>query len=60
MARTHRREYTGSRRFDRSCRSHGSCPYCAEGRQHTSRRRAPADQDEQIREGYQVTEKESE
>lgn len=30
----HRRQYYGSKAFDRSCRSHGSCPWCAKGRQH--------------------------
>jgi hypothetical protein len=32
----------GSRRFDRSCRNHGSCNWCARGRQHTNGKRAPA------------------
>ena len=27
----------------RGCRNHGSCQYCAEGRAHASRRRAPID-----------------
>ena len=34
MARTTRRAYTGSKRFDASCRNHGSCPYCERSRTH--------------------------
>lgn len=30
----YRQPYRGSRRFDRSCRNHGSCSYCKEGRTH--------------------------
>lgn len=30
----YRKPYRGSKRFDRSCRNHGSCPYCQEGRTH--------------------------
>lgn len=26
--------YRGSGRFDRTCRNHGRCPYCASNRQH--------------------------
>lgn len=26
--KTFRRAYTGSKRFSRSCRSHGGCPWC--------------------------------
>ena len=29
----HRKEYRDSRAFDRSCRNHGSCPYCVNKRQ---------------------------
>jgi hypothetical protein len=32
-----RRPYRGSKAFDRSCRPHGSCPYCRKGRQHKYR-----------------------
>ena len=32
MSRTRKAEYTGSKRFDRSCRNHGSCPWCASNR----------------------------
>ena len=30
----YRKPYRGSKRFDRSCRNHGSCSYCQEGRTH--------------------------
>lgn len=30
----HRQEYKDSKRVDRTCRSHGSCPYCAAARQY--------------------------
>lgn len=44
MARTYRKEYTGSKAFDASCRSGGSCPACKEGRQHKhDKRKASAD-----------------
>lgn len=28
MGKTRKQPYRKSRRFDRSCRSHGSCPWC--------------------------------
>lgn len=28
----HRKPYRGSKRFDRSCRNHGSCTYCERNR----------------------------
>ena len=46
--------YRGSRRFDRSCRCHGGCPYCEDNRMHTIRMAVPADEQEQIEEGYDV------
>ena len=30
-----------SKAFDRGCRNHGSCDWCARNRQHKNRRRAP-------------------
>lgn len=36
-----RKPYKGSRRFDRSCRNHGSCAYCERGRLHKHKRRGP-------------------
>lgn len=35
----HRKPYRKSKAFDRTCRNHGSCPYCANGRQHKHKRR---------------------
>jgi len=52
MSRTYRRSYTGSKRFDASCRSHGGCPYCEDGRKHNDRRHIPADEERQIENGY--------
>jgi hypothetical protein len=28
MGKTKKKAYTGSKKVDKSCRSHGSCPYC--------------------------------
>ena len=52
MSRTYRRDYTGSKAFDATCRSHGGCPYCETGRQHRSCRHQAADEKRQIRNGY--------
>lgn len=30
----HRKPYYDSRAFDPSCRSHGNCPWCKEGRKY--------------------------
>ncbi len=46
MARTKRKPYTKSKRFDSSCRNHGGCPWCARNRTHfdtAARTRADAD-----------------
>lgn len=32
MARTRKKAYTGSKKFDKTCRNHGSCPYCERNR----------------------------
>ena len=29
-----RKPYSGSKAIDRTCRNHGSCPYCLENRMH--------------------------
>jgi hypothetical protein len=34
MSRTKRKPYTGSKAFDKSCRSHGSCPACRGARKY--------------------------
>ena len=30
----HRKEYHGAKAVDRTCRNHGSCEYCKQGRLH--------------------------
>ena len=32
MSRTRKAPYTGSKRFDKTCRNHGSCSYCRDNR----------------------------
>ena len=40
MSRTKRKPYTGSKRFDKTCRGkRGSCPTCSENRQYKNKRR---------------------
>jgi hypothetical protein len=34
MAKTKRAPYRGSKRISKGCRNHGTCPWCARGRQH--------------------------
>ena len=34
-----RKPYYGSKRIDKTCRNHGSCPYCAKGREYSSNKR---------------------
>lgn len=36
-----RKPYRKSKAFDRTCRNHGSCPYCESGRKHRERRQTP-------------------
>ena len=31
-----RKRYRGSKAFDRTCRNHGSCPWCKSNRQHSN------------------------
>lgn len=35
----YRKPYKKSKAFDRTCRNHGSCPYCELGRKHNDRKR---------------------
>ena len=37
-----RRQYRGSKLFDRSCRNHGSCDYCQGNRMYSDKRRREA------------------
>tara|TARA_R110000737_G_scaffold249294_1_gene259256 strand:+ start:193 stop:360 length:168 start_codon:yes stop_codon:yes gene_type:complete len=39
MGKTTRKEYTGSKRFDKSCRSNGGCPTCESSRQHKNNKK---------------------
>lgn len=32
MSRTYKKEYTKSKRFTKSCRCNGGCPYCLDNR----------------------------
>lgn len=32
----HRKPYRKAKRIDKSCRNHGSCPYCAGNRKHAT------------------------
>jgi hypothetical protein len=36
----HRKAYRGSKRFDHSCRNHGSCSYCESNRTHATKKAA--------------------
>lgn len=38
MSRTRKRAYTGSKRFDSSCRCHGGCDWCRNNRLHRDQR----------------------
>lgn len=32
----HRKPYRKSKAFDKTCRNHGSCPYCESNRKHST------------------------
>lgn len=36
-----RKPYRGSRAVDKSCRSHGGCPWCEGNRKHKHKKKAP-------------------
>lgn len=42
----HRCEYYGSKRCDRSCRNHGSCPYCQRNRLYKKRKQQLSKEDD--------------
>ena len=42
MSRTRKRPYTKSKRFDSSCRCHGSCGWCRGNRLHGDRKNRQA------------------
>lgn len=33
----HRKEYRKPKRFDKTCRNHGGCPYCEANRKHSTK-----------------------
>jgi hypothetical protein len=39
MSRTVKKAYRKSKRFDKSCRNHGGCPYCEANRLHKHRKK---------------------
>ena len=39
MSRTFKKPYTKSKRFDKTCRNHGSCPWCLGNRMHKIRKK---------------------
>lgn len=39
MSRTKKASYTGSKRFDRSCRNHGTCGYCVGNRLYSTNKK---------------------
>ena len=46
-----RKQYRGSKSFDRTCRNHGSCKYCQNNRLHCDKKRKHS-ADEQLDEYY--------
>lgn len=44
----HRKPYYGSKRFDRTCRNHGSCDYCKANRLYSDKKRRDA-MDEKVK-----------
>ena len=46
MSRTFKQKHSGSKRFDGSCRNHGSCQYCVKQRTYFDKKyRQQADDD---------------
>jgi len=39
----HRKQYRGAKAVDKSCRNHGSCPWCANNRKHKVEVKIPAE-----------------
>lgn len=44
--REHRKPYRKAKAVDRTCRNHGSCPWCRDDRLHSARRRLLAAEDD--------------
>jgi hypothetical protein len=45
----HRKPYYHSGRFDKTCRPHGSCPYCRDNRLHKSKASEPVIEMDEIK-----------
>lgn len=45
MGKEHRKPYRGSKAIDKTCRNHGSCPYCKANRLHSTNKRKQAADD---------------
>ena len=43
-----RKEYRGSKSVDRTCRNHGSCPYCKSNREHKTKKKIKEEIDVQM------------
>lgn len=44
MGKTNRKEYTGSKKFDKTCRCHGSCPHCKSNRIYKNKKKLTLNQ----------------
>lgn len=42
QGKEHRKQYTGAKAIDPSCRNHGGCDWCEGNRMYSSRKRAAA------------------
>lgn len=40
-----RRQYRGGKAICKSCRNHGGCPHCENGRKHRTEKRKPVQQE---------------
>ena len=40
-----RKQYRGAKAIDKSCRNHGSCPWCERNRKHKFRDKRPMDEE---------------
>ena len=49
-----RKPYRGSKAIDRTCRNHGSCPYCRQNRLHKFRIKEVEEAEEDEGEDYQA------
>lgn len=47
----HRKPYRGSKEFDKTCRNHGGCDFCKDGRLYSSNKRKES-ADEKLKEYY--------